>query len=60
MAIENAADIQPNEYACRCCGSTAITWVEHYGPTGVIAPDVSAEYRNQAGLRCFDCAAIER
>ena len=47
------------EAACRCCGSPNVTWVEAYGPTGVIAPDGGAEYRYEAGVRCSDCGAIE-
>jgi phage recombination protein Bet len=47
------------EAVCRCCGSRNITWLEHCGPTGVVAPDGGAEYRSEAGVYCLDCGAIE-
>jgi hypothetical protein len=49
------------EGAPRClnCASTRIEGHEHYGPTGVYAPDGGAEYRYEIGVRCLDCGAIE-
>ena len=44
---------------CNNCGSPRIEGYEHYGPTGVYAPDGGAEFRNDVGVRCLDCGTIE-
>jgi hypothetical protein len=44
---------------CALCGSTDITPIEWHGPTGVVAPDGTEEFRSQEGYRCTACGATE-
>lgn len=44
---------------CLCCGSTEITLVRHYGPTGVCSEDGYQEQREEDMVRCYSCGAIE-
>jgi hypothetical protein len=44
---------------CELCGSTNLTPIEWYGPTGVTSPDGGQEFWMQYGIKCNSCGAIE-
>jgi hypothetical protein len=56
MTLPLSADVEiPQDAGCANCGSSNIEPFESYNPTGVHAPDGSAEYQNETGVHCLDC-----